>query len=136
VRWDGGIEEGFTVSLHYDPLLAKLVVHGPTRDDAVRRMARALDELVVAGVETSAPFHRRVMEEPDFRAGRLSIRYVEEHPDLLDARPDEDALHAVALAAALLEEERRRGERTVRIGDASGSLMSAWRRQGWPWPAR
>jgi acetyl-CoA carboxylase biotin carboxylase subunit len=135
VRWDGGIEEGFEVSLHYDPLLAKLVVHAPTREAAIARMARALDELVVAGVDTSAPFHRRVMEEADFRAGRLNIRYVEEHPALLDGLSDEDALRAAALAAALLEEERRQRHRSVRIGEGAAGGMSAWRRAGWPWQA-
>src|SRR5690606_29164441 len=107
VRWDGGIAEGFEVGLHYDPLLGKLIVHAPDRDAAVARMARALEELAVEGVDTSAPWHRRVMDEPDFRAGRLSIRYVEEHPELTDAVPDEALLHACALAAALLEEEHR-----------------------------
>jgi acetyl/propionyl-CoA carboxylase alpha subunit len=124
------------VSLHYDPLLAKLIVHAPTREGAIDRMARALDELLVAGVETSAPFHRRVMEEADFRAGRLSIRYLEEHPGLLDGEPAPDELRIVALAAALLEEERRRLQRSVRIGEAPASGMSAWRRAGWPWQAR
>ncbi len=133
VRWDGGIEEGFEVSLHYDPLLAKLIVHAPTREAAIARMARALDELVVAGVETSAPFHRRVMDEPDFRAGALSIRYVEEHAALLDGADDEVALRAAAVAAALLEEERRTRHRAVRIGDHSGASMTPWRRGGWPW---
>ncbi|NJD20466.1 MAG: acetyl-CoA carboxylase biotin carboxylase subunit [Gemmatimonadetes bacterium] len=136
VRWDGGIERGFEVSLHYDPLLAKLIVHAPDRATAIARMARALDELVVAGVETSAPFHRRVMGEEDFRAGRLSIRYVEEHPALLDEGADEEALRAAALAAALLEEERRERHRPVRIGEGSGPGMSAWRRGGWPWQGR
>ncbi|MBT3328132.1 MAG: acetyl-CoA carboxylase biotin carboxylase subunit, partial [Gemmatimonadales bacterium] len=65
VRWDGGIQEGFEVSLHYDPLLAKLIVHGPSREMAIERMARALDELVISGIDTCAPFHRRVMDEPD-----------------------------------------------------------------------
>lgn len=136
VRWDAGIEEGFEVSLHYDPLLAKLIVHAPTRKDAIDRMARALDELLVAGVETSAPFHRRVMDEPDFRAGRLSIRYLDEHPGLLDGEPAEDELRIVALAAALLEEDRRRRQRSVRIGETPASGMTAWRRAGWPWQAR
>ena len=80
VRWDGGIIPGFLIGLHYDPLLGKLIVHAPTRESAIRRMARALDELVVRGVETCIPFHRRVMDEPDFRAGNLSIRYLEDHP--------------------------------------------------------
>jgi hypothetical protein len=55
-------------------------VHAPTRELAIDRMLRALGELRVVGVETSAPFHRRVLLEPDFRAGRIDIRYIEEHP--------------------------------------------------------
>ncbi len=133
VRWDGGIQTGFEVSLHYDPLLAKLIVHAPTRDAAIARMARALDELVVIGVDTSAPFHRRVMAEPDFRAGRLSIRYVEEHPGLVNGEHDEDVLRAAAVAAALLEEDDRRRQRTPRIGADGQGGMSSWRRTGWPW---
>jgi acetyl/propionyl-CoA carboxylase alpha subunit len=101
-------------------------------------MARALDELVVVGVDTSAAFHRRVMEEDDFRAGRLSIRYVEEHPDLVDGNHDEGVLAAAAVTAALMEEEDRQRHRTPRIADGgeAGGGMSAWRRSGWPWRTR
>jgi len=109
VRWDSGIESGFEVGLHYDPLLAKLVVHGEDRPQAIRRMRRALEELEVEGLSTTRPFHLAVMEEPDFRAGRLSIRYVEEHPELLDGSGDEEPRRLASLAAALLEEEWRRG---------------------------
>jgi len=133
VRWDGGIQEGFEVSLHYDPLLAKLIVHAPTRDAAIARMARALDELVVAGLDTSAPFHRRVMDEPDFRAGTLSIRYLEEHADLLTVDGDEAERRAVAVAAALLEEERRQRHQSARVGTGPGVGLTGWRRAGWPW---
>jgi len=136
VRWDGGIQAGFEVSLHYDPLLAKLIVYAPTREAAIARMARALDELVVRGVDTSAPFHRRVMDEPDFRRGALSIRYVEEHPDLLNGGGDEEVLRAAAVAAALLEDEDRQRHRTPRITASQGpgsTTLSAWRRGGRPW---
>ena len=133
VRWDGGIQEGFEVSLHYDPLLAKLIVHAPTREAAIGRMARALDELVVAGLDTSAPFHRKVMDEPDFRAGTLSIRYLEEHPDLLSGDGNDAERRAAAVAAALLEEERRHRHQTPRIGSGSDVGLSGWRRAGWPW---
>jgi acetyl-CoA carboxylase biotin carboxylase subunit len=136
VRWDGGIQKGFEVSLHYDPLLAKLIVYAPTRAAAIARMARALDELVVRGVDTSAPFHRRVMDEPDFREGALSIRYVEEHPDLLNGAADEEVLRATAVAAALLEDEDRRRHRTPRLRAseaAEATALSAWRRGGRPW---
>ena len=127
VRWDGGIQEGFEVSLHYDPLLAKLIVHGPSREMAIARMARALDELVISGIDTCAPFHRRVMDEPDFQEGRLTIRYLDEHPELLEPDADESSLVAAAVAAALLEEEDRQRHRSPRIGTSNGSGMSPWR---------
>jgi acetyl-CoA carboxylase, biotin carboxylase subunit len=129
VRWDGGISVGYEVGLYYDPMLAKLIVHAPTRELAIERMARALDELRVVGVETSVPFHRRVMQEADFRAGRLSIRYLEEHADLIGELVSDDEVRAAALAAALLEEETRAHRTTTRIaGDAAPA--SAWRNGG------
>ena len=123
VRWDGGIRKGGAVSLHYDPLLGKLIASGPDRETTIARMDRALGELVVTGVETSAPFHRRVMEEPDFRAGNLSIRYLEEHPELAEAADCEEDIVAAAIAAALLEDDSRR-HHAPRIGAASLPQMS------------
>jgi acetyl-CoA carboxylase biotin carboxylase subunit len=135
VRWDGSVLEGGEVSLHYDPLLAKLIVSAPTRIGAIDRMARALDELVIAGVETCAPFHRRVMDEADFRSGDFTIRYLEEHPDLLEPDYPEDQLVPAAIAAAMLEDEHRR-RRAPRMRMNSGSPMSAWRRTGSVWGDR
>jgi acetyl/propionyl-CoA carboxylase alpha subunit len=125
VRWDGGIEVGTEVSLFYDPMLAKLIVHGPDRATAIARMRRALDELTVVGIETSASFHRRVMQEPDFIAGNLSIRYLEEHAQLLKGGHAPERLKLVALAAALLEEERANRSSVPRI--TRGSKRSSWR---------
>jgi acetyl-CoA carboxylase biotin carboxylase subunit len=132
VRWDGGIAQGQKITLHYDPLLAKLVTYGPDRSAAIARMTRALDELVISGVETSVPFHRRVMDEPHFRAGDFSIEYLEDHPELLSAELPEEELAAVALAAALLEEEYRSRHRSPRIGGSNRAGMSAWRASGAP----
>ncbi|HUE77724.1 MAG TPA: acetyl-CoA carboxylase biotin carboxylase subunit [Longimicrobiales bacterium] len=129
VRWDGGVQEGDEVSLHYDPMLAKLVVHAPTRDLAVARMARALAELRIVGVETSATFHRRVLAEDDFRAGRLDIRYLERHPALTTAAPTEEAVRAAAIAAALLEEEDAARRDAPRV--EAGGPGSRWRDTGW-----
>ena len=138
IRWDGGILEGSTVGLHYDPLLAKLVVHAPTRAEAIRRMARALSELIVIGVATSAPFHRSVMDEEDFRAGRVSIRYLEEHPALAVSSADPELVEAVAVAAALLAEEgrQRRTPTPAAAPTGTGRAFSAWRAAGWPWTRR
>ncbi|HUE97202.1 MAG TPA: acetyl-CoA carboxylase biotin carboxylase subunit, partial [Longimicrobiaceae bacterium] len=124
VRWDGGVLEGSEITLHYDPLLAKLIVHGSDRTHAIDRMSRALEELVIAGVETCADFHRRVMAEPEFRAGDLSIRYLEEHPELLAPEGSEEVLTAAAVAAALLEHEDRQRHATPRVGPGAGTEMS------------
>ncbi len=107
VRWDGGISRGFEVGLHYDPLLAKLIVHAPTRELAILRMRRALRELQIEGVRTTQPFHLAVMDEPDFRRGDLSIRYIEEHPELFRDGAAGWQPWAAAVAAVLLEVERR-----------------------------
>jgi acetyl-CoA carboxylase biotin carboxylase subunit len=108
VRWDGGVEQGTEVGLFYDPLLAKLIVWGETRDLAIRRMERALDELVIVGVQTIQPLYRRVLAEPEFRAGRLDIGYLERHgAQLLQAAPDAAELEWAAAAVALAEYQAR-----------------------------
>ena len=124
VRWDGGITEGYDISLFYDPLLGKLIVHGQDRAAAIERMRRALHELRVVGVETSAGFHRRVMAEPDYRAGRFDIRYLETHADLLNGVHDDQELRAAAVAGALLEAERRSRRAVRRIDPDAG--RSPW----------
>ncbi|HEU0055467.1 MAG TPA: acetyl-CoA carboxylase biotin carboxylase subunit, partial [Longimicrobium sp.] len=123
VRWDGGIATGVEVGLSYDPMLAKLIVHAPSRIEAVERMKRALLELRIEGVDTSVPFHLRVMDEADFRAGRLDIKYLEKHEaELLSPPVDEEAIRVAALAAALLEEERRT-TRGVTRGQPAGAAQ-------------
>ncbi|HEX6309884.1 MAG TPA: acetyl-CoA carboxylase biotin carboxylase subunit [Longimicrobiales bacterium] len=130
VRWDGGIAEGVDVGLYYDPLLGKLIVHAPDRATAVDRMGRALAELRIVGVETSAPFHRRAMAEGDFRAGNVTIRYLEEHEQLLVPELDAETLRQAAVAAALLEEESRRRHGAQRIA-AEPAGRHGWRDRGW-----
>jgi acetyl-CoA carboxylase, biotin carboxylase subunit len=130
VRWDAGIQEGDDVSLFYDPMLAKLVVHAPTRDMAIERMLRALEELRIVGVETSVPFHRRVLAETDFRAGRIDIRYIDQHPGLLERTTPARTLRAAAVVAALLAEEERQRRAIQRIAPAA-STPSRWRDSGW-----
>ena len=134
VRWDGGVAEGFEVGLHYDSLLGKLIVHAPTRAEAIARMARALDEFQLVGVSTSAPFHRALMEHPAFRAGELSIRFLDEYPELAAPAARNPELRAAAVAAALLEHEDRRSRAAPRMGGGSNELPS-WRRGGATWGA-
>jgi acetyl-CoA carboxylase biotin carboxylase subunit len=127
VRWDGGIEQGTEVMLHYDPMLAKLIVHAPTRDLAISRMHRALSELVITGVETSREFHLRVMEDPEFRAGAIEIQWLERRlPSLTTDRGTDEGAHLAALAGALLAETDA-GTRAEPASEAA-SPMSAWQR--------
>jgi len=78
VRIDSHVFQGYTISPHYDSLIAKLLVHGRDRDEALRRMDRALGECLVLGVKTTTEFCRELMRSPDFRAGRVTTRFVEE----------------------------------------------------------
>jgi propionyl-CoA carboxylase alpha subunit len=78
VRVECGVAAGVQVSVHYDPLLAKLVTRGDTREEAIARMSAALDGFVVEGVRTVVPFHRRVLASAAFRAGRVHTQMVEQ----------------------------------------------------------
>jgi acetyl-CoA carboxylase, biotin carboxylase subunit len=77
VRWDSHIQIGYTVPPHYDSLLGKLIVHAPTRPEALATMRRALDELLIEGVSTTIPLQRRIVRNPDFIAGRVDTTWVE-----------------------------------------------------------
>jgi len=113
VRWDGGIELGSTVGLHYDPMLAKLIVWGVTREHAVARMHRALRELTIVGIETSREFHLRVMEDAEFQRGDIEIQWLERRlPDLVAPRAPRAGIRAAAIAAALLADRDRHTRRT------------------------
>ena len=103
VRVDAGVYQGAEVPLHYDPLMAKLIVWGRDRDAAVRRMGAALAEFGVGGVRTTIPFHRAVMRHPDFLAGRLSTAFVERaFPGGRGlAAPSPERARVAAVAAAL-----------------------------------
>ena len=113
VRWDGGIESGSEVGLYYDPMLAKLIVWGADREQAVTRMRRALIDLIIQGVETSRDFHVRVMDDDEFRRGAIDIQWLERRlGSILERRPSEESVRVAAIAGALLA-ERDRSARAV-----------------------
>jgi acetyl-CoA carboxylase biotin carboxylase subunit len=127
VRWDAGIEVGSEVTLYYDSMLAKLIAWAPTREQAITRMRRALDELQLHGVATNQQFHARLLADPAFIAGDIDIQFLDRRPDLMQADLDEAELTTVAIAAALAEDEQRRRKR-VPLNGTSDVTDSEWAR--------
>jgi acetyl-CoA carboxylase biotin carboxylase subunit len=110
VRWDGGIEAGSVIGLHYDPMLAKLIAWGANREQVIQRMHRALLELVIDGIESSREFHLRMMENADFKAGAIDIQWLErELPSILGTKASREELESAAIAAALIAQRDRSG---------------------------
>ena len=129
IRWDGGIESGSEVSLYYDPMVGKLIVHAPSRETAIARMHRALLELTITGIETSRDFHLRVMEDAEFRRGAIDIQWLERRvASLLESAPPRETLRAAIVAAALLAERDRLTPRRSATAAANGSADDAWTR--------
>ncbi len=85
VRVDTHIYAGYTVPPYYDSLLAKVIVHGNSRSEALARMSQALDSFIVEGVTTTIPFLKRVIHHPDFQAGRVDTKFLTRVPELLSA---------------------------------------------------
>ncbi len=77
VRVDSALYSGYVVPPYYDSLVAKLIVHGATREECIMRLRRSLDEMVVSGIETTIPLHKRLISEPDFAAGDYDIHWLE-----------------------------------------------------------
>jgi 3-methylcrotonyl-CoA carboxylase alpha subunit len=104
IRLDSGFEGGETITPHYDPMIAKLIVHGRDREQALARLRAALDDFWIAGVRTGLPFLRRLVETSVFRDGRYDTAFIETAmsggPDPLDDGVRELVLAAVGLCAA------------------------------------
>ena len=129
IRWESGVETGSEVTLYYDSMLAKLIAYAPDRAGAIDVMQRGLAELSIVGVATNVPFHRALLADPDFVAGNIDIQFLERRPDLLAPADDEATLMRLAVAAALLAEERRFARRVVATpANESGprAVPSAW----------
>ena len=111
IRVDSGIETGSEVSVHYDPILAKIVVSAPSRTKAIRRMIYALEKTTLLGVQSNLGFLRRVLEHPEFAAGRTPTSFVSQHFGAVDTPPPPSPA-LLALAAKLVSSGKRSGRAT------------------------
>ena len=128
VRNDSGVYEGFEVSIHYDPMISKLVAWGATREEAIARMERALSEYVIHGPTTNIEFHRWILRHPRFRRGDFDTRFIQQEFKGLPVGAE--GLERIAIAAATIEAFQGNGATAPRSAgspraDAAGS---AWRR--------
>jgi acetyl-CoA carboxylase biotin carboxylase subunit len=77
VRVDTAIYSGYVIPSHYDSLIAKLIVHADNRAEAIAKMRRALDEFIIEGINTTIPFHKKVISNPEFITGNYDTHFVE-----------------------------------------------------------
>ena len=118
VRLDSGVYEGWNVPLDYDPLLAKLAAWGPSRDDAIARLRRALSEYVIGGIRTNRAFFAEILDDEAFRAGRLSTSFLDEFfPRRQSVEPDLEVEAVAALVAALARKPREAARRAARASE-------------------
>jgi propionyl-CoA carboxylase alpha chain len=129
VRNDTGVFEGGEISLYYDPMIAKLVTHAKTREQAIDAQADALDAFTIEGIRHNIPFLAAIMQHPRWRAGKLSTAFIaEEFPGGFErARPTGTVARTIASVAAAIDHVM--GERKRQISGQSNSTVTRERRR-------
>ncbi len=122
VRWDAGVEAGSTVGLDFDPMLAKVIAHAPTRAEAAGRLATALERLHVGGVTTNAAFLAAALRSSELLAGDTTTDFIDRVSPAPAAAPDEGEIERLAVAAALWVQGANRVDAPV-----LGAVPSGWR---------
>ena len=136
VRVDSGIYEGYEVGLYYDPMLAKLIVWGETRGQAILRMRRALSDYKLLGIRTTIPFHIRMMELTSFIAGRFDTSFLE-RSTVFDTNVSGEHGQIAALAAVAVAHRRRQVRNPTSEGGVQlGEVDSPWKLSGRPGRSR
>ena len=130
VRVDTGVYPGFEITPFYDPMIAKLIVWGETRAQAILRMRRALEEYRIVGVRTNIPFHQTMMDSHRFMAGQYDTRFVEERFSMDGAEEGRVSFHEIAaiLATMVAHRETERSAQIIRRGERDAS--------NWKWVGR
>ncbi len=128
IRVDDGFEEGMAISFFYDPMIAKMICHAGSREAAIEKTIRAIDDYQITGVETTLGFCRFVMEHPAFRSGKFDTKFVETHfkPELLKSSSKEASqdLVAAALAASAFQ-----GNKPRPAGTVAHAPVSQWKKK-------
>ena len=135
IRVDDGYEEGMTVPIYYDPMIAKLITFGKDREEARLRMIRAIDDYNITGVKTTLPFCKFVLQHEAFIKGKFDTNFVGRYfnPDKLEEETGEEEVAAL-LANVFFSEHRERTASPVSNGNGAdgNTSMSSWRQRRWP----
>ena len=126
LRVDSGVEAGSTISTHYDPMLAKVIAHAPTREQAALTLAETMRRARIHGPTTNRDLLVRILEDPDFLAGSVDTHFLEER-DLTAPLVDENEARLAAIAVAIADRAQRRVEAPV-----LASIGGGWRNSSTP----
>jgi len=126
VRVDSGYEEGMEIPVYYDPMIAKLVVHADNREEAMKKMIRAIDDFHIEGIATTLGFGKFVMQHEAFRSGNFDTQFVGKYftPDKLYQHNDMEELAAILTVATILKEAKNKQTETENTAAENGS---GWR---------
>lgn len=122
-RIDSGVNVGSEISVHFDPLIAKIIVHGPSFSEATKSMQQVLDQTLIFGVTTNLPFLRKIIKNPDFIAGKMHTQYVEQN--LKQLLPHYPELNAQILTTACQLRLAKRAETAT--STSPWQQMNCWR---------
>ena len=131
IRVDSGVHHGATVTVHYDPMVAKLIAWGSDRAESIDRLKRALSEFVVKGIKTSIPFHQMVLRHPAFLEGKYDTGFIDDHMDggkggnELPAQ-DEHEVRRVAFMLAAIAAYQRDKQRASMAQTKTGGDGDPW----------
>jgi acetyl-CoA carboxylase biotin carboxylase subunit len=125
VRVDDSFEQGMDIPIYYDPMIAKLVVHGKNRTEAIEKMLRAIDDYKIVGVETTLDFCKFVLKHPAFVSGKFDTGFIKNYftPDMLQQPANAELEEVAAIAGALLFPKKQ----TASIPTDSSVKKSQWK---------
>lgn len=128
IRIDGYVFEGFEIPIYYDPLIAKLIVWGKTREEAIARMKRALYEYKITGIKTSIKFLERIMEASEFVSGNYNTHFIENNKAFLfESRADNDFQKDIAAMVAYFDYQTKLGKYNI---PETTDTVSEWKSFG------
>jgi len=130
VRVDSALYAGYTIPIFYDSLIAKLAVWGRDREEAILRMKNALDEYVIEGIETSIPFHKKILDDEHFRKGRIHTDFIRERIGSLAVEEEFEGEEVAALSAVLAAYLSSRREGLAVIPQRRVEGTSLWKMEG------